>query len=134
MKRQIFKYMWEKPRDGCRYISARDIVHALGNSDQYPFPLGRRPKTPEEESVYQVMFETLDAVLAAIATAFLRYGILSLPSTIVRKRGSTMVLRTRTLIRAAAWSDLPLLYKTRKQTLKQISSIRSSNTRLKFRV
>ena len=39
--------MWEKPRDGCRYISARDIVHALGNSDQYPFPLGRRPKTPE---------------------------------------------------------------------------------------
>ena len=69
MKRQIFKYMWEKPRDGCRYISARDIVHALGNSDQYPFPLGQRPKTPEEESVYEVMFETLDAVLAAIEAA-----------------------------------------------------------------
>ena len=69
MKRQIFKYMWEKPRDGCRYISARDIVHALGNSDQYPFPLGRRPKTPEEESAYEVMFETIDAVVAAIEAA-----------------------------------------------------------------
>jgi len=69
MKPQIFKYMWGKPLDGDRYIRTRDIVHALGNSDQYPFSLGQRPKTPEEEFGHKAMIETINAVVAAIEAA-----------------------------------------------------------------
>ena len=61
--------MWGKPLDGDRYIRTRDIVHALGNSDQYPFSLGQRPKTPEEEFGHKAMIETINAVVAAIEAA-----------------------------------------------------------------
>lgn len=69
MKRQIFQYLWEKQRDGCRYISARDIVHALGNSNLFPYPVSYQPETLVDEIRYEAMIETIDAVVASIEAA-----------------------------------------------------------------
>lgn len=69
MRPQEFEFVWEKQKDGCTYNSTRDICHALGNSDQYPFPIGAQPKTPEEEMILQIQTETLNAVVAAIEAA-----------------------------------------------------------------
>ena len=69
MRPQEVGYTWEKQKDGCTYNSTRDICHALGNSDQYPIPLGTRPKTPEEETILQIQTDTLNAVVAAIEAA-----------------------------------------------------------------
>ena len=69
MKPQIFEYVWEKQKDGCRYNSCRDLVHALGDSDQYPFPINGRPKTPEEEMILQIQTDMLNVVFAAIEAA-----------------------------------------------------------------
>ena len=62
MKEQIFEYFWSKPKDGNQFISARDLLHAICNSDQFPFNPTKSPQTKEEK----VMQETIEAVFAAI--------------------------------------------------------------------
>lgn len=62
MKEQLFEYCWSKPKNGSQFISARDLLHAIGNSDQFPFNPTKSPQTKEEK----VMQETIEAVFAAI--------------------------------------------------------------------
>ena len=62
MKEQIFEYCWSKPKNDSQFISARDLLHAIGNSDQFPFNPTKKPQTKEEK----VMQKTIEAVFAAI--------------------------------------------------------------------
>ena len=62
MKEQIFEYCWSKPKNGSQFISARDLLHAIGNSDQFPLNPINKQETPEEK----LMNETIEAVFAAI--------------------------------------------------------------------
>ena len=62
MKKQLFEYCWSKPKNGSQFISARDLLHAICNSDQFPLnPINKQEK-PEEK----LMNETIEAVFAAI--------------------------------------------------------------------
>ena len=96
-------------------------------------PVGRIPRSTSI-LVRNAVVVNRRAGLAATATVFSRYGILSLPSMIVRRQESTISSHTKILIRAADWSALPPLCRTRKQTLRQIFSIRLLRTCLKYRM
>ena len=67
------------------------------------------------------------AALDATVTVSSKYGIWSLRSMTARRTVSTIFLHTRILIRAAVWNALLPLCRIRKQTLRQIFSIRLSN-------
>jgi len=62
MRRQIFEYKFCKPKVGDKFISYRDLLHALNNSDLFPYDTTRSPETREEA----IMHDTIDAVFAAI--------------------------------------------------------------------
>jgi len=62
-KPQEFKEMWVAKNPG-GLIYKRDIVHATGNSDQYPFPLWAVAEGHEAEQEAQT--ETIRAMVAAI--------------------------------------------------------------------
>jgi hypothetical protein len=62
-KPQLFTELWAAKHPG-GVVYKRDIVHALGNSDQYPFPLWKKDYTHLAEQGAQT--ETLQAVIAAI--------------------------------------------------------------------
>jgi hypothetical protein len=62
-KPQLFTELWAAKHPG-GMVYKRDIVHALGNSDQYPFPLWKKDYTHLAEQGAQT--ETLQAVIAAI--------------------------------------------------------------------
>ena len=63
MKEQIFEYQFQDASDGDEFIRNRDLTHAIGNSDQYPVPLGS--DTPEGK----IQEETIEAVTNAIDAA-----------------------------------------------------------------
>ena len=62
-KPQEFKELWVARNPG-GLVYKRDIVHALGNSDQYPFPLWE--KDYMHLAAQEAQTETLQAVIAAI--------------------------------------------------------------------
>lgn len=59
-KPQVFKYLFNGARFGGELVYLRDVVHAIGNSDQYPVAL--LIETPEG----RIQQQTIDAVANAI--------------------------------------------------------------------
>lgn len=58
-KPQLFEYIFNGDRNG-EVIYFSDLVHAIGNSDQYPVPLWE--DTPES----RIQAATIDAIVNAI--------------------------------------------------------------------
>jgi len=59
-KPQTFEYVFNGTRFGGELVYLRDVLHAIGNSDQYPVALW--VETPEG----QIQQQTIDAVANAI--------------------------------------------------------------------
>lgn len=62
---QKFAYQFSDKIDHAKFIKISDIIHAICNSNQYPYPMGQNIKNTGES--YKIQEQTLNAIINAIS-------------------------------------------------------------------